>query len=52
MPRFTRFSEKWGFFKSEIWAKRGQLTTDAIALNFLTELDSTDCSMGFGEINF
>ena len=28
-------------------------TVDAIALNFSTELDSTDCSMrGFGEITF
>ena len=25
---------------------------DTIALNFLTELDFTDCSIGFGEIRF
>ena len=30
----------------EAWA------VDTIALNFPMELDSTDCSMGFGEIRF
>ena len=38
--------------KSEILAKHGQLTIDAIALIFSPELDSTDCFMGFGEIRF
>ena len=46
MPRFTRFSGK-SFFKKkkevEIWAKN--MGSDAIALNFAKELDSTDCSM-------
>ena len=32
--------------KSETWAN------DGTALNFLTEIDSTDCSAGFGEIRF
>ena len=31
---------------TEVWAD------DAIALDFSTELDFTDCSMGFGEIRF
>ena len=31
---------------SEVWA------VDAIALNFVTQLDSTGCSMGFGEVRF
>ena len=40
MSRFTGFSENF-FLKSEIWAK--SMGSDAIALNFLKELDSTDC---------
>ena len=30
-----------------MWAKLGQFTIDAIALNFPTELDSTDCDQIF-----
>ena len=56
MSRFTGFSEKYLFFlkkRSEIWAK--SMGSDAIALNFSKELDSTDCNVfhvGFGEIRF
>ena len=43
MSKFTGFSEKLKK-KSEIWAKYG-IGSDAIALNILKKLDSTDCSM-------
>ena len=46
MSGFTGFPEK-SFFKKEkkskIWAK--SMGSNAIALNFSKELDSTDCSM-------
>ena len=42
MSRFTGFSEK-SLKKTEIWAKF--IGSDAIALNFLKELDSIDCSV-------
>ena len=46
MSRFTGFSEKSFFLKkkSETWANYA-MSSDAIALNFLKKLDSTDCSM-------
>ena len=41
MSRFTGFSDKSFFFKSEIWVKYA-MGSDAITLNFSKELDSTD----------
>ena len=41
MSRFTRFSKK---SLVNVWA------AEVITLNFFTELDSTDPSMGSGEI--
>ena len=44
MSRFTGFSQKSLKKKTEIWAKYA-MSSAAIALNFLKELESTDCSM-------
>ena len=45
MFRFTGFSEK-SFFKKTKNLKYGRsVGSDAITLNFLKKLDSTDCSM-------
>ena len=46
MSRFTGLSEIWftGFRFTKIWAKY-DMGSDAIALNFLKKLDSTDRSM-------
>ena len=41
---FKKKKEIWNF--GEVWA------VDAITLNFLTKLDSTDCSMGLGDIRY
>ena len=51
MSRFTGFSEKYLKKKSEIWAKYA-MGSDAIALNFSNELDSTDCSQDLEKLDF
>ena len=43
MSRFTGFSEKSFLKKLELYGP--SMGSDAIALNFSKELDSTDCSM-------
>ena len=45
MSGFVGFSEKFFFFKYEIWAKSVGSASDATSLNISEELDSTDCSM-------
>ena len=45
MCRFTGFSEKSFFFKENLKFGQRMGCDDAIALNFMKKLDSTDCSM-------
>ena len=46
MSWFIEFFEKSVLKKCEIWVSMG---SDAIALDFLKELDPTDCSMRVSE---
>ena len=51
-PSLLDFLRNLFFFKKKILNMVEVRAVDAAALNLSTELNFTDCSMGFGEISF